>query len=681
MKPAVRGSNPRGPATTSRAPDPTSLLGLVLSILWKVVIVELVSEPFRYIAESVRRDLSKELSIPENDLKIEIPPRYELGDIAIPLHAVSKKLGSSPEHIYDTIKDKLLRNKYIESVSLSSGYLDIWINTQELSKITFHAIEELKDLYGVVRTNNPKRYVVEYVSANPVHPLHIGSGRNAALGIAISSMLKLRGHEVITRFYINDMGRQVAIMVLGFMLLGMPDPPEGVKEDHWIGYIYASTNTIIEIIQLKKKLEKLKEEDPEEYREKLKILDELIADASRLSSKFPSVFDTLVQKLSKIEDPEAEISKLMISYEKASDPQVVKAFRKAVDLCIAGFKKTLETLGAHFDYWDYESDLAWEGVVEQVIQAARSSRYFSYYKGAPALVFDEILKERGIREELRLPKTLEIPPLILMRSDETTLYTVRDIGYSVKKFSETGADYVINIIASEQTLPQAQLRLALYALGFKREASNLIHYSYEMVMLPGQRMSGRRGRYVTLDEVIDMTINKSSEILSGRGVKASEDIAKVIAVSAIKYALASVSPSKQIVFRVEEVLNLERNSAPYIMYTYARASSILNKAESIPPLNEVDFKAGAEGRRRQLLIEISRAPTELTKAIDELKTEDIASMLNRISDLFNSWYQEDQVIRDPDPGARAYKLHLVRGVRQVLAKGLMALGIKPLERI
>ncbi|PWV37019.1 MAG: arginine--tRNA ligase, partial [Desulfurococcaceae archaeon] len=72
---------------------------------------------------------------------------------------------------------------------------------------------------------------------------------------------------------------------------------------------------------------------------------------------------------------------------------------------------------------------------------------------------------------------------------------------------------------------------------------------------------------------------------------------------------------------------------------------------------------------------------ELTKAIDELKTEDIASMLNRISDLFNSWYQEDQVIRDPDPGARAYKLHLVRGVRQVLAKGLMALGIKPLERI
>ncbi len=644
--------------------------------------MDIVGEPFRYIVENIRAIVSRELSVSEGDLRIEIPSMYELGDLAIPLHPISRKLGNDPESIYGMIRDGLLGSGYVEKAVLSSGYIDIWIDVGELAKIAFRSIDVLKDLYGVVKTSDPKRYVVEYVSANPVHPLHIGSGRNAALGIAISSMLRLRGHEVVTRFYVNDMGRQVAIMVLGFMLLGMPDPPEGVKEDHWIGYIYASTNTIIEIIRLRKNLEKLKEEDPEGYREKLKILDELMADAARLSSKYPSTFNTLLEKLSRIEDPEAEISKLMISYEKASEEQVVKAFRKAVDLCIKGFKKTLETLGAHFDRWDYESDLAWEGVVEQVIQAARSSRHFGYHKGAPALIFDKILMEKGIREKLMLPKALEIPPLILMRSDETTLYTVRDIGYSVKKFSENKADYVINIIASEQTLPQAQLRLALYALGFEKEASNLIHYSYEMVMLPGQRMSGRRGRYVTLDEVIEMAINKSLQILWERGSEAPEDAARAIGVSAIKYALTSVSPSKQIVFKIDEALNFERNSAPYIMYTYARASSILRKAGDIPPIDEIEFKAGAENlKRRQLLIEISRAPTELTKAIDELKPEDIASTLIRISDLFNSWYQEDQVLREPDPGVRAYKLHLVRGVKQVLGRGLVALGIEPLEKI
>lgn len=644
--------------------------------------METPEEPFSYVAGLVKRDVASSFGLSVEDLRVEIPSKPELGDLAIPLHSILKGKGLSHGEVGRALESVLAGNKYVGKSSIVSGYLDIWLNASELSKIVFRAVETYGEGYGVVRVRESKRYVVEYVSANPVHPLHIGSGRNAALGIAITSMLRLRGHSVETRFYVNDMGRQVAIMVLGYMLLGMPDSPEGVKEDHWIGYIYASTNVILEILSIKKKLEELREKSPNDYMEKLRELDSLMADAARLSEKFPSVFNKLMDRLSSLENPDGEVSRLMASYEKASDPEVVKAFRKAVELCIRGFRKTLGLMGAEFDRWDFESDLAWEGIVEQVIQAARSSRYYGYHKGAPALIFDEILRIPGIRDELRLPKTLEIPPLILMRSDETTLYTVRDIGYSIKKFRESGADYVINIIASEQILPQAQLRLALYALGFKREASNLIHYSYEIVSLPGQRMSGRRGRYVTLDEVIEMSIARSMEILRDRGSGGGEDMARAIGVSAVKYSLASVSPSKQITFRIEEALNFERNSAPYIMYTYARASSILEKAGERPSLDDIDYNAAEENqKRRQLLIEISRAPTIFTKAIDELKPEDIASELIKISDLFNSWYQEDPVIREPNLGARAYKIYLVRGVRQVLGIGLRALGITPLEKI
>jgi arginyl-tRNA synthetase len=647
-----------------------------------VVGVEISSEPFGYVSGLIRRRVAEAISVSEDELRTEIPSRPELGDLAIPLHSVAKKYGLSMDRILDVVEKSFRDLGYVERMSIVSGYLDIWLDAASLSRVTFRSIEALGEVFGVVKTTNPRRYVVEYVSANPVHPLHIGSGRNAALGVAIASMLGMRGHSVETRFYINDMGRQVAIMVLGYMLLGMPDPPQGVKEDHWVGYIYASTNVILEIVSLKRKLDRIKDNKPEEYIESLKALDELLSDAARLSERFPDVFNTLMEKLSKLENPEDEISRLMSAYEKASDQDIVRAFRKAVDLCIRGFRKTLETLGAEFDRWDYESDLAWEGVVEQVIQAARASKYYGYYKEAPALIFNELLKSEKIREELRLPKTLDIPPLILMRRDETTLYTVRDIGYTLKKFRESMADHVINIIASEQILPQAQLRLALYALGFRREASNLIHYSYEIVSLPGQRMSGRRGRYITLDEIIDMAIKKSQEILRERSPSSSEDIARAIGISAVKYSLASVSPSKSIIFRIEEALNLERNSAPYIMYTYARASGILEKVERIPGIDEIDFNAARENqKRRQLLIEISRAPSTLTKAIDELKPEDIASTLIRISDLFNSWYQEDQVIREPNQGARAYKIHLVRGVKIILSNGLRALGIKPLERI
>jgi len=644
--------------------------------------LEIPEEPFNYVATSIRRDVASSLDVPEESLRIEIPSRPELGDLAIPLHQVLKEKGISHGDVLSSIGGVLPGNRYVARFSLVSGYLDVWLDPSELSRITLGSVDFYGSRYGVARVGEPRKYVVEYVSANPVHPLHIGSGRNAALGIAITSMLRLRGHSVETRFYVNDMGRQVAIMVLGFRTLGMPDPPDGVKEDHWIGYIYASTNVMLEILSTKRRLEELREKDPEGYREKVEELDSLIADAARLSERFPHVFNTLMERLSMIEDPEGEISRLMASYEKASDPEVVKAFRKAVDLCLKGFRKTLQALGAEFDRWDFESDLAWEGVVEQVIQAARSSKHYGYYKGAPAVLFNEILSIPGIREELRLPKTLEIPPLILMRSDETTLYTVRDIGYSIKKFRESGADYVINIIASEQLLPQAQLRLALYALGFKGEASRLIHYSYEIVSLPGQRMSGRRGRYVTLDEVIEEAIARSTEILRERGSEGGEEIAKAIGVSAVKYALASVSASKPITFKIDEALNFERNSAPYIMYTYARASSILEKVGRIPSLEEVDHRAAGESqKRRQILLEVAKAPSTFAKAIDELKPEDIASTLIRISDLFNSWYQEDPVVREQNPGARAFKVHLVRGVKLVIGKGLESLGIKPLERI
>lgn len=638
-------------------------------------------DPFQLVLDEILEPLSEVLKIGRGDIRVEIPPKPEMGDLALPLHGLSKRLSTTPQEILSRVSGALEKSTVVAKFELVSGYLNLWLSTSEISRILFRALERLGSGYGIVRTRDPKRYVVEYVSANPVHPLHIGSGRNAALGIALYSMLRLRGHHVETTFYVNDLGRQVATMVLGFKLLGMPRPPPGLKEDHWIGHIYASTNVILEILSIKRRLEQLKN-DPESYREALKELDELMADAARLRETNPTLFDNLLDNLSRIEDPEAEISRLMQAYERASDEEVVRIFRKAVNMCLDGFKKTLSLVGADIGRWDFESDLAWEGIVDQVIQASKGSPYFGYHKGAPALVFDKILEIPGIREELRLPRTLEIPPLILMRSDETTLYTVRDIGYSIKKFSESRADYVINVVASEQILPQAQLRLALYALGFKKEASRLIHYSYEIVSLPGQRMSGRRGRYVSLDQVLESSVKRSIEILRQRGSEGGENIASRIGISAVKYALASISPSKPVVFKLDEALNFERNSAPYIMYTYARASSILEKAGDLPGLDEVDLRAGeANSKRRQLLIEILRAPGEITRAIDDLRPEDIASKLSKISDLFNSWYQEDQVLKEPDRGARAYKLHLVLGIKAVLGNGLRALGIEPLERI
>ncbi|MGC9148430.1 MAG: arginine--tRNA ligase [Sulfolobales archaeon] len=643
--------------------------------------MSLIYEPFRAVRDRVLSDITSGLGVSKDSIIFEEPSKPELGDLAFHLIRMGKLLNKDPEELSHELNRILSRNVFVEKVIRIKDYLDIYLDPVHLSTALFSSVKELGENYGLVPAEKKYKYVIEYVSANPIHPLHIGSGRNAALGIVLSSMLKARGYEIQTRFYVNDMGRQVAIAVLGFRLLDEPNPPEGVKPDEWIGFIYAATHTIIDIRNLKNELEKAKI-DPTKYREILEELDVLVADSARLRERFPEYFDKLVEKLSKIEDPEKEISRLMISYEKRSDESIIRSFRKLVDLCLKGFKETLDKLGARFDKWDYESDIAWSGLVDEVINLAKKSVYYGTHKNAPAIIFKDLQKDSVIRERLRLPRTLEIPPLIIMRSDETTLYTLRDVAYSIYKFRDGGADYVINIIASEQTLPQAQIRLALYALGFRREAENMIHFSYELVSLPGHRMSGRRGRYITLDQVIEEARIRAEKILEERGTRAEENIAEKIAVAAVKYALASVSPSKQLVFKLEEALDFERNSAPYILYSRARAKGILDKIGEEPELDEVDFRGGvSDWLRRLLVLEVSKAPSIYAKAVDELSPEIIANTLIKISDLFNTWYQKDPVIHEKDLGLRAFKILLVKSVLVVLTNGLKMMGIEPLDKI
>ncbi|MEZ0289818.1 MAG: arginine--tRNA ligase [Sulfolobales archaeon] len=642
--------------------------------------IESLYEPYRVIRDNILSSIARALNRTVGEIFFEEPSKPELGDLAIPLHRVSRELSVEIDLLVERINSVLDKNILVERHSRVGGYIDIWFNSLHLASALFSSVRELGESYGVVPAEKKYTYVVEYVSANPIHPLHIGSGRNAALGFSIASMLRLRGHRVVSRFYVNDLGRQVAIAVLGFRLLGEPDPPQGVKEDEWIGFIYASTHTIYDIKRLREELEKAKI-DPGRYREILSELDDLVANAARLRERFPEYFDRLVDEMNKIRDLDSEISSLMYSYEKNADESIVRSFRRLVNMCLAGFKKTLDRLGVVFDKWDFESEIAWRGLVNEVIELAKKSPYYGYYKNAPAIIFTDLQKSQEMRERLRLPKSIEIPPLIIMRSDETTLYTLRDIAYSIYKFRDSEADYVINVIASEQTLPQAQLRLALYALGFRREAENLIHYSYEMVVLPGVKMSGRRGVYVTLDQVLEEAKKRVRQILSERGVE-DEITAEKIAVAAVKYALSSVSPSKQIIFKFEEALNFERNSAPYILYSRARARSIIEKAGERPELDEIDYAEGVrDPLRRQLVLELARAPTIYTKAVEELSPETIANELIKISDLFNTWYQRDPVIHESNRGLRAFKILLVESVLHTLTNGLRYLGIEPLDRI
>lgn len=644
------------------------------------------SNPYRMLKRSVSNEISKVLSgvcadsglLNRLEDMIEEPPKREFGDLSIHLAKLSKLCGTSLENLVNLLTPSLEKLDLIEKVTVVGGYLNIFVDYAVFSAQVLTAITSYGDKYGVIDGYVRRRVVVEYVSANPVHPLHLGSGRNAVLGDFLYRLNKFVGNEVQRRYYVNDVGLQVAFLAYGYSKLGFPEIPSGMKPDHYLGLIYAATTTIIDILKLKKSLKEAEAAGNFSKANELRgEIDSLMGDLAKIAEVIPNEVNVLSEKIAGEEDPELEVLRILRGYEMGESEYLF--VRKVCDKVIEGIRETLEKMNVGIDVWDWESDLVWEGRVSEILEKASNSSYFRLHKGAPALFFDELLSTE-LRRRLRIPEALEVPPLILKRSDGTTLYTTRDIAYTLKKFEEFSADEVINVIAIEQTLSQAQLRLALYALGYEKEAENLIHYSYEMVNLPGASMSGRRGRYVTVDELLERLSGMVKNLMRERGSEVSDEQALKIARSAIKYMILSVSPSKTLTIDLRKILDLKQNSGPYIQYTYVRARSVLEKAES-HRLDVIDYEKARKEPVRTLILELSKFPEVVSEVVVSKQPEDLIAYANNLATIFNKFYETEPILREPDEGFRALKIAVTHGVSVVLRNFMEICGMDVLERI
>lgn len=605
------------------------------------------------------------------------PPRHTGWDLSFPLMRFRPD-----ERVSYELVSRLREHELVLDARVERGYLNVGFDKARLAERVLEEVDRMGPDYGA-RPTRDEVVVVEHTSANPVHPLHVGHGRNMALGDSLARLLRLYGYRVQTRFYVNDLGRQVAVLAYGVRCLGdAAFETRGMKRDHWFGLVYALTNQLLELKRLKAEREGAIN-DPERYAELTAMIDEVVANVARLSEGARDVFERLTECVMGSENPEEEVDRLMAFYE-FGDPSTVELVRMVVNAVLEGFRETMRAMGVNVDVWDYESDLQWSGAVGEVLRRAQSNPLFARHKGAEALALDRLASLPEVREKLRIPAGMEVPPLIIRRSDGTSLYVTRDIAYTIRKFEETGACRVINVIAKEQMLAQAQLRLALYALGYARYAENLVHYSYEMVLLPGRRMSGRAGVYVSLDEMLkELEALAERELTRRYGGSLGErlpEYARSIAASALRYSLVSVEPDKQLIFRHEEVLDFERNTAPYLLYTYARACGILRKASIGNGKGDVAGLVRDEPRYR-LVKALGSFPLVLRRGAEELRLEYITAYLWRLAQDFNHWYDSDPVLKEADEGLRVAKLRLVNGVRAVLAKGLWTLGVEPLERL
>ncbi|MCS7121364.1 MAG: arginine--tRNA ligase [Archaeoglobaceae archaeon] len=511
---------------------------------------------------------------------------------------IAKDTGKDAKIVADEIVEGLTPLGYVSSVHSINGYINFFAN-EEFLEDTVKSILKDQENYG--KLNFKGKVLVEHTSANPDGPLHIGHVRNAVLGDCIARILKKAGYDVLTHYYINDMGRQMAVTYLGYELFGFSDK----KSDHAVADSYIKANVELE--------------------------------------KRPEL--------------EKRVEEIMLKYESLNE-EVFEKMRNIVSFALEGIKQTLERLNVWHDEFVWESDFVKNGSVQEILKKLDEKKIVEK-DGA------WIVRLEGFEKEV-----------ILKRENGTTLYIARDLAYH--SWKSKFFDRIVNVLGADHKLHASQLLKLLEIIEVKKPEVVF----FEFVSLPEGRMSTRKGRYVSADELMEKVKEEALKLLESRDIsqKEKDEIAEAVAIGAIRFDFVKVAPEKHITFDWHQALDFERQTASYIQYTHARACSILRKALEYG-MQELDFKGDlCNKEERKLVINLSKFPYQLMRAAKDLRPHYIAEYLLSLSSNFNEFYRLHPVLKC-EKELRMHRLALVDATRIVLKNGLELLGIKPLEKM
>ncbi|HDO19465.1 MAG TPA: arginine--tRNA ligase [Thermoplasmatales archaeon] len=573
--------------------------------------------PFDEFRNEIYGQLRKILS--DEDLaktKLDTPPSYDMGDLALACFPLARQFKKSPDAIAEDIASKVECKGWISRVETVRGYVNFFINYDRLSSKTLDLIRKKGKDYGSFEKKG-KKVIIEHTSANPNGPLHVGRARNPIIGDTLVRIYKFYGYDVEAQFYVDDLGKQVAILAWGIKNIDpskLP-PPSRNKPDH-------------ELVRFYQEAHRLMEED-----------------------------ETVAEQIN-------EITRLC----ESGDENAINSVRDAYEKALEGIKESLRRLNIEFDSFIPESKFVRDGSVEEVVEKLKKLEYADHEGDAWYIDMEPFgIKGRDTR-------------FFFTRRDGTTLYATRDIAYHIWKSKQ--ADILINVLGEDHKLEAKQVEIALELLGVKNKP-NVVFYAF--VNLPEGRMSTRRGRVVYLDDLIDEAVERAyEEVKKRRGQELSEEkirkIAESVGIGAVRYNIIKIQPEKDIVFKWEDALNFEGNSAPFIQYAHARACSILRKI-STEHLDKIDATLLKHKQEVILIKTLARFPDVVRDSCSNNKPHSIPNYLFDLASQFNQFYRDCPVIRAEDKELKKSRLALVDATKTVLENGLKLLGIDALEEM
>jgi len=560
----------------------------------------------------------------ESRVQVERSRDESHGDFSVPTAlSLARLMKKKPRDIAQQIVDHLPQSPAVDKVEIAGpGFINFFLKRSELVSVVAEILEK-GAAYGRSETGGGDPIQVEFVSATPTGPLHVGHGRGAAYGAVLANLLDAAGFAVQREYYINDAGRQMDILALSVWLryleqLGETVPfPVSAYQGDYIKEIAAS----------------LAARHSEAFR----------IDAGELTADLPG-------DETDGGDNEAYVD-AMISRMRAllSAEDFEAVFTAGREVLLENIRTDLEEFGVRFDRWYSEGSLLESGAVARAV--ARLKEAGHVYEEDGALWF---CSTRFGDDKDR----------VVVRENGVPTYFASDIAYHMEKF-ERGFVRVIDVWGADHHGYIARVKGALEAFGIDPNTFEVPIVQMVQLYRGGKKayMSTRKGEFVTLRQLREEVGN-----------------------DAARFFYVMRRSEQQLNFDLD-LAKSESNENPvyYLQYAHARICSVLRQATergfaASGAVADIDLSLLEEPQEQSLLRTLARYPDVVADAAMAREPHQVAFYLREVANEFHTYYNAHQFLV-ADEKLRAGRLALNRATRQVLANGLGQLGVSALEEM
>jgi arginyl-tRNA synthetase len=533
---------------------------------------------------------------------------------------LAKSAKRKPRELAQAIVDALPQSDLVARVEIAGpGFINFFLSPAAFQAELARVIDQGR-AYGRSEIGAGKRVIVEFVSANPTGPLHVGHGRHAAFGATLANLLDAAGYSVHREYYINDAGRQMEILAASVWLRYLesfgeqfPFPSNGYRGDYL-----------------------------------RPIADKLVERAGRtLVRPAATIFADLPP------DAPAGDKDLYIDavIERAKSLLGEDGFRQAFGLALgdilADIRDDLEQFGVRYDCWFSERSLADDGAIDHALDLLRKNG---------------VVYEKDGAQWFRATDFGDEKDRVVVRENGLKTYFASDIAYHLHK-RERGFDQLIDVLGSDHHGYIARVRAGLVAMGQPGDCLDVRLMQFVTLYRGGEKvqMSTRSGEFITLRE-----------------------LRREVGNDAARFFYVMRSNEQHLDFDMQLAVSRSNdNPVYYIQYAHARVCSVLRQMrekgfEHDASRGRASLALLVEPHEQALLASMSRYPEVIELAAQQRAPHALVHYLRELATDFHAYYNAHQFLV-ADESLRDARVTLIRGVRQVICNGLGMLGVSAPE--